>query len=187
MAARQKETRQRELAQLSELLTSLPTLARGYDFGRVVELLKETRFESPEVQGAVANKLYLWSNAQDFVDQLAADVNAHGFMGSFARRSGVPLQGRLTKMDRNNATLALLRGELVVPTETLSPDTLVLMAQSFCASVRDSTEYYRRQEMIAVFAKLQGLDHMAHTVSAQLMEENRAFRQRWTLVEQSGS
>ena len=162
-------------------------MAHGYDFGRVVELLKETRFESPEVQGAMANKLYLWSKAQDFVDQLAADVNARGFMGSFARRSGAPLQGRLAKMDRANATLALLRGELIVPTDTIAPDALVLMAQSFCASVRDSTDYFRRQEMIAVFAKLQGLDQMAHTVAAQLMEENRAFRQRWTRVEQSGS
>ncbi len=187
LVKRQSETRQRELAQLSELLSSLPALTHNYDFGRVVELLKETRFESPEVQGAVANKLYLWSRAQDFVDQLVLDVNAKGFTGSIARRSGAPLQGRLTKMDRNKATLTLPRGELIVPTGTIAPDTLVSMAQGFCAPIRDSTEYYRRQEMIAVFAKLQGLDHMANTVAAQLMEENRAFRQRWTLLEQSGS
>ena len=62
-----------------------------------------------------------------------------------------------------------------------------MMAQDFCGSVRDSSEYYRRREMIAVFAKLQGLDAMAHAVAAQLMEENRVFRQRWTLVEQGGS
>jgi hypothetical protein len=187
LAARQNEIRQRELAQLAELQSSLPTLAQGYDFGRVVELLKETRFESPEIQGAVADRLYLWSSAQDFVDLLAADVNARGFMGSFARRSGAPLQGRLTKMDRANATLGLIRGELIVPTDMIAPEALVLMAQTFCASVQDSTEYFRRQELIAVFAKLQGLDHMAHTVAAQLMEENRAFRQRWTRVEQIGS
>ena len=41
--------------------------------------------------------------------------------------------------------------------------------------------------MIAVFAKLQGLDQMAQAVAAQLMEENSAFRQRWTRVEQGGS
>ncbi|MCE9519655.1 MAG: hypothetical protein K8R87_08905, partial [Verrucomicrobia bacterium] len=187
MVERQNETRQRELAQFSELLSSLPALTSNYDFGRVVELLKETRFESPEVQGAVANKLYLWSRAQDFIDQLAEDVNKTGFTGSVARRSGAPLQGRLSKMDRSNTTLTLPRGELIVPTDTISPDTLISMAQGFCLTIRDSTEYYRRQEMIAVFAKLQGLDNMASTVAAQLMEENRAFRQRWTLVEQSGS
>jgi len=187
LAERQKETRQRELAQLGEILSSLPALTHGYDFGRVVELLKETHFESPEVQGAIANKLYLWSRAQDFVDQLAADVNARGFTGSIGRRSGAPLEGHLVKMDRTSATLALVRGELILPMDTISPDTLVLMAQSFCASVRDSSDYYRRQEMIAVFAKLQGLDQMAQAVAAQLMEENSAFRQRWTRVEQGGS
>lgn len=187
LAERQDETRQRELAQFRELLSSLHLLANECEYGRVVELLKETRFESPEIQTAVASRLYVWSKAQEFVDQLAEDVNAKGFIGSLTRRGGATLQGRLTKLDRSNATLMLSRGELVVPAGEIAPSALILVAQSFCSSIRDSTDYYRRQELIAVFARLQGLDDMANAVAAQLMEENSAFRQRWVLFEQSGS
>ena len=116
-----------------------------------------------------------------------ADVNASGYNGSVNRKSGAPLQGRLSKMNLTNVTVALQRGEIILPLDALAPDSLVAMEQSFCQQISDSTEYYRRQELIAVFAKMEGLDQMAHAVAAQLMEENRAFRQRWTRVEQSGS
>ena len=187
LLVKQKEVRTREIAQLGELIASLPGLVRGYDFGRVVDLLKGTHFETPEVQNAVANKLYVWNGAQAFMDQLLADVNARGYSGNITRRAGSPIMGRIAKIDRNTATISLVRGDLVIPTDSIATDTLVAMAQQFCAQVRDSTEYYRRQELIAVFAKVEGLDQMAHAVSAQLMEENRAFRQRWTYIEQSGS
>ena len=183
----QKEVREREQAQYAEIVTSLPALARGYDFSRVVDLLKDTRFETPEVQTAVSNKLYLWSKSQEFMEQVLADVNLKGYTGTVSRRIGAPIQGRLAKMDLTSLNVALPRGAITVPTETLTPDALIAIAQQFSAAERDSAEYYRRQEMIAVFAKVAGLEQMAHAVSAQLMEENRLFRQRWTLVEQSGS
>ena len=182
-----KEVRQRELAQFSDLNTTLPALVRGYDFSRAVDVLKGVRFEAPEVQSALSNRLYLWSKAQEFMDQLIADVNGAGYSGTITRKAAVPLQGRLSKMSFANVTLSMPRGELVMPLDSVSPETLVAMEQAFCQTISDSTEYYRRQELIAVFAKVEGLDQMAHAVAAQLMEENRAFRQRWTRVEQSGS
>jgi len=182
-----KEVRQKELAQFSDLNAALPALVRGYDFSRAVDVLKGLRFEAPEVQSALNNRLYLWGKAQEFMDQLVADVNSAGFVGNVTRKSGTPLQGRLSKMSLTSVTVALQRGEIVLPLESLAADTLVAMEQSFCQRINDSAEYYRRQELIAVFAKMEGLEQMAHTVAQQLMEENRAFRQRWTRVEQSGS
>ena len=183
---RLNEVRQRELAQLNELTESLPALVRGYDYGHSVELIENMHFESPEVQNAVSTKLYVWSKAKEFVDTLMADVNERGFSGSILRKTGMPLQGRLSKMDLNNATITMERGQFIVPSETLSAEGLITMAQTFSDSVSDSTDYYRRQELIAIFAKIQGLSQTATTVAGQLMEENRPFRQRWARVEQGG-
>lgn len=184
---RLKELRKRELAQLNDMVTDLPALVHGYDFSHAVSFLKDIKFEAPEVQTAMANKRYLWTNAHEFMQQLISDVNSKGYVGTIVRRNGTPLQGRLVKMDYTNATIALERGEVTVPTETLPPDLFIQMAQKFCESVTDSTNFYQRQEMIVIFAKLQGLDEMANAVALQLMQENRSFRQRWTRIEQTGT
>ena len=74
------------------------------------------------------------------------------------------------------------RGAATMPTAQLSPETLVEIAQSRVAEVTDSTDYYRRQELIAVFARLNGLQAVSAAVAASLMEENRDFRMRWLKV-----
>lgn len=178
--------RQRELVQLAELKDSLPALVRGYDYSHGVELLEGMKFETPEVANAVASKLYLWSKAHEFMTTLMGDIAAHGHAGTFSRRSGMPLQGRLIKLDYDNATIALERGQMVIPTNTLTPDTLASVAQEISETIRDSTDYYRREELIVAFARMQGLEHIVTPLVAQLGEENRAFRQRWARVEQSG-
>ena len=186
-AERMKEMRKRELAQFNDIANDLPSLVRGYDFSHAVSFLKDIRFEVPEVQSAVANKRYLWSKTGEFMEQLMNDVNARGYQGAITRRQSPPLQGKLVKLTYANATIALERGEITIPTDSLPPDFFVTIAQKFCDSVTDSTDYFRRQEMIVIFAKMQGLDQMANAVAAQLMEENRDFRQRWMRVEQTGS
>jgi len=178
--------RERELVQLSELTDSLPALVRGYDYTNAEELLKGVRFETPEVQNAINNKLYLWGKAREFMDTLLADVNSRGYIGTMARKTGMPLVGKIVKLDYFNCTLSLERGQVSVPTDSLAPDTLIAMAQTISDTISDSTDYYRRQELIVVFAKMQGLDQTASSVAGQLMEENRGFRQRWAKVEQSG-
>jgi hypothetical protein len=180
------ELRGREHAQFADLLDSLPALARGYDVTPAVELLEGIRFETPEVQSAVKSKLYLWSKMREFMQTLMEDVLAKGYEGAIARKSGLPLNGRVTALGYTSATIKMERGQYLLPTEELKVESLIAMAQFFVQGVTDSTDYYRRQEMIAVFAKMQGLDHMAMTVAAQLMEENREFRQRWALAEQTG-
>ena len=41
-------------------------------------------------------------------------------------------------------------------------------------------------ELIAIFARVQGLQTVASHVAEQLMEENRSFRSRWLRVLQNG-
>jgi serine/threonine protein kinase len=186
-AERLKEVRKRELAQLADINSDLPSLIHGYDFTHVVGFLKDIHFEVAEAQGSINNKLYLWSKAQEFMEQLMKDVNTRGYEGVITRRQASSVKGRLVKLNYTNASIALERGEVSIGTDALPPEMLVNMAQKFSEAVTDSTDYYRRRELIVIFAKVQGLDQMANAVAAQLMEENRSFRQRWTKVEQTGS
>jgi tRNA A-37 threonylcarbamoyl transferase component Bud32 len=185
-AARLAALRESERKQVEEMIESLPELVRGYDYSHGVDLLEGLKFETPEVQHAVSTRLYLWSKAREFMTTLIADVTARGYTGTLNRDVGMPLQGRLSRLEYDTATISLERGQVQVPTASLTPETLVSIAQSMCASISDSTDYYRRQELIAVFAKLQRLDQISTLVATQLAEENRGFRQRWARVAQSG-
>jgi serine/threonine protein kinase len=185
-SARLAALRDSERKQLDELSETLPDLLRGYDYSHGVELLEGLKFETPEVQHAVASRHYLWSKAREFMTTLMADVTARGYTGTMNRDMGMPLEGRLSRLEYDNATIVLERGQLQIPTASLTPETLVNIAQSMCANISDSTDYYRRQELIVVFAKLEGLDQIATLLASQLGEENRAFRQRWARIAQGG-
>ncbi len=184
---RLKALRDRELAQITEMSETLPALVRGYDYRQVVDFLAGMKFETPEVKNASANKMYIWSKAKEFMDTLIADINTRNYTGSMGRKTGIPLQGKLIKLDFDNITINMERGQFVVPVDTLAPETLINIAQFFCEGVTDSTDFYHREELIVVFAKLQGLDAYVASMTSQLMEENRDFRLRWARVEQSGS
>ncbi|MEZ0274757.1 MAG: protein kinase, partial [Roseimicrobium sp.] len=137
--ARINALRQRELAQLKDLNESLPALVHGFDYSQGVELLESMNFQSPEVQNAISDRLYLWSKAREFMTTLMADVTARGYAGTLARKSGTPLQGRLTHLGYDTSVVALERGQVSIETDTLTPDVLVTMAQSVLETVTDST------------------------------------------------
>lgn len=179
--------RERELSQYADMVESLPAMVRGYDCSAAVQLLNSVKFETPEVQTALANKRYLWTTAREFMQTLMADIKAQGFTGTVPRKSSMPLQqGRISAMSYELTTVTMDRGQFSIPTDSITAEGLIAMAQAFDEKISDSTEFYRRQELIAIFAKMQGLDQMAEAVATQLMEENKAFRQRWALVEQTG-
>jgi serine/threonine protein kinase len=184
--ARLDALRKSELEQANEISETLPNLVRGYDYSLGVDLLEGLKFETPEVQNVVATRLYLWSKAKEFMTTLMSDVNERGYTGTFNRDAGMPVQGRLTKLDYEIATVTLERGQLTIATDSLTAETLVAVAQSMLTNISDSTDYYRRQELIAVFAKMRGLDHISTLIASQLAEENRPFRQRWARVGQTG-
>lgn len=177
--------RKRELEQLAELSTTLPSLVQGYDYGAAIEVLKSMKFTSPEVQSALEGRLYLYSKAQDFVNQVIADVNKTGYRGKISRREAGTLDGTVSAADLTQLRLVIDRGVIVVPLASVDSESLMDMAHAFCAKITDSTDYYRRQELMAAFARLQG-SHDAATIAAQLMEENREFRNRWMQVLQGG-
>lgn len=179
-----KALRQRELEQLAEVTATLPTLVQGYDYSRAIEILREIRFESAEVKAALQGRLYLYERAQSFLTQLFTDIAASGYKGKLQRREGGVLEGKITAADLTKVTAVLDRGALTVPLESITPESLIEVAQFFAAQITDSSEYYQRLEQIAVFARVAGLHNLSATIAAQLMEENRGFRTRWMKVVQ---
>lgn len=181
----QNALRQRELAQWSEILTAVPSLIDGYDFTRITDMLRDMRFESPEVQSALDGQRYLYSQATAFLTRLFSDLQTQGgFSGLLLRRSGSAVQGKLSSATMETASITLDRGVITLQLADLAPQTLLDAAQYFASVTTDSTEYYLRQEEIAAFARAAGLPGLSATVAAQLMEENRSFRQRWLKVAQ---
>lgn len=179
------ERQKREMEQLNDLVEAIPSLIQGYDFSPAVQLLTDVKFESPEVQTALSGKKYLYSTSQAFVSQLLRDINTQGFRGKINRREAGALEGLVSAADKEQVKLSIDRGVIAVPLRTIDPESLIHMAQSFCMQVTDSTEFYRRQELMAAFARVEGSQDAA-TIAAQLMEENRDFRNRWMQVLQGG-
>ncbi len=177
--------RKRELDQLKDLSSTLPSLVQGYDFSAAIQVLKDVRFESPEVQMALEGKRYLYTKAQEFVTQLIGDVNSTGYKGKLGRREAGTLEGVISAADLKQLRLNIDRGVIAVPLDSVDSQSLIDIAHAFCAKITDSTDYYRRQELMAAFARIQG-SHDASTIAAQLMEENREFRNRWMQVLQGG-
>ena len=181
----QHALRKRELAQWSEILATFPSLIDGYDYRRITNMLKDMRFESPEVQSALDGQRYLYSQATSFLTRLFTDVQTHeGYTGLLLRRSGSAVQGRLSEVTMESASIALDRGMITLSLSDIAAQTLLDAAQHFAVLTTDSAEYYQCQEEIAAFARAAGLPSLSATVAAQLMEENRSFRQRWLKVAQ---
>lgn len=174
--------RQRELEQLDELGELLPALTPGYDYQKALEVLQSISFQTSEVRAALEAKIYLYTQAQAFMEQLSRDVAERPWKGTVRRLDGAAVEGSVTGLTLAETTLSLERGVATVPTAQIAPDTLVEIAQARAAETTDSSDYYRRQEMIAVFARMTGLNAVSAAVSAALMEENRGFRMRWLKV-----
>ncbi|MDB6118951.1 MAG: Serine/threonine protein kinase [Verrucomicrobiaceae bacterium] len=181
----QLDHKKRELDQFGELTKTVPTLVRGYDFSPAIRILKEMQFESPEVQSAMDGKLYLYQGAAEFMTQLFKDIAANGWQGSIERREASPISGWVTAATLQDLTISLNRtssNAARIPLEQVEPDMLIKMAQTFCSTISDTPDYQHRQELIAIFARMQGLTDVASTVATQLMDESRPFRQRWMKV-----
>lgn len=174
--------RKRELEQFEDLTRLLPSLVQGQDYSRALDVLESMTFQSQEVKGALETKRYLYGQAQAFVKQLESDVKVSPWRGTVRRLDGASAEGAVTAINGDELTLTVDRGTVPVAMTVVSPQTLVEMATSYVEGVTDSTEYYRRQEQLAVFARVTGLDSVAAMIAAPLMEENRAFRMRWLKV-----
>lgn len=175
--------RQRELSQWEEITATLPSLVDGYDYSRITEMLQGMRFDSAEVQSALEGKRYLYEQTEAFLKQFYRDIADKGYAGRLIRRDGSTLEGRVTAANLNSVQITLDRGVITLPLDSLSPQTLLDAAHFFASQTTDSQDYYQRQEQIAAFARVAGLQSFSATVAAQLMEENRSFRSRWMKVQ----
>ncbi|MCB1224789.1 MAG: serine/threonine protein kinase [Verrucomicrobiales bacterium] len=174
--------RKRELSQLDDLATLLPSLTLGYDYGKAVEILSDLRFETPEVAAALESKLYLYREARRFIDGLERDVSLAPWSGTLTLTDGSHLQGRVVRLSATETELERERGRVVLPTASIAPESLVDMARAYVERITDSTDYYERMERMAVFARVAGLATVSSMIAAPLMEENRGFRMRWLRV-----
>ncbi len=182
-----KQQRLADLELLAEVNTLVPSLVQGYDYTRAIDLLTTTHLGTADVRTALDGRLYLYAQSRDFIRQLTTDLATTGWTGTITRREGGQLTGRITATaDGAQIHVILERGTLTLPFESLTPETLVEIAQSLGAQVTDSTDYYRRQENTAAFARLNGLTQLSTTIAAQLMEENSSFRMRWMKVMAAG-
>ncbi len=182
-----KKHRQRDLELLAEVNTLVPSLVQGYDYTRAIDLLTGTHLETADVRTALDGRLYLYTQSRDFIRQLTADLATKGWTGTITRREGGQLTGRITANPTGTQVNVILdRGTLTLPFDSLTPESLVEIAQSLGTQVTDSTDYYRRQENTAAFARLTGLTQLSSTIAAQLMEENSSFRMRWMKVMAAG-
>ncbi len=182
-----KKRRLADLELLAEVNSIVPSVVQGYDYSRAIEMLNGTRLETADVRTALDGRLYLYTQSRDFIRQLTADLTAKGWTGTITRREGGQLTGRITcNADGTLINVALDRGTLSLPFESLTPESLVEIAQALGTQTTDSTDYYRRQENSAAFARLNGLTQLSSTIAAQLMEENSSFRMRWMKVMAAG-
>ena len=182
-----KKRRQVDLEVLTEVTAMVPALVQGYDYTRAIDLLRGTHLETTDVRNALDGRLYLYTQSSDFVRQVASDLMNKGWNGTITRREGGQITGRVaTTPDGNTVTITLDRGTISLPFNSLTTECLIEIAQAFASQTTDSTDYYRRQEIIASFARLNGLTQLSTTIAAQLMEENRPFRSRWMKVMEAG-
>jgi tRNA A-37 threonylcarbamoyl transferase component Bud32 len=182
-----KKRRQADLEVLTEVTTMVPALVQGYDYTRAIDLLRGTHLETTDVRNALDGRLYLYIQSSDFVRQVTSDLMTREWNGTISRREGGQITGRVTTTpDGNTVTITLDRGTVSLPLNSLTSECLIEIAQAFASQTTDSTDYYRRQEIIAAFARLNGLTQLSTTIAAQLMEENRPFRSRWMKVMEAG-
>ena len=152
-----------------------------------LDLLTGLRFESLDVRTAVEGRLYLYTSARDFTKQLQLDLIGKGWTGTLTQRNGVTLTGTASlAAGSSDLQIKVDGGTITIPFDSIAPQSLIEMAQSFTTQITDSTDYYHRQELAATFARAAGLDQLSTTLAAQLMEENRPFRSRWMKVMEAG-
>ncbi|WP_395752061.1 serine/threonine-protein kinase [Prosthecobacter sp.] len=183
----EQKHRKADLELLGEVDSIVPSFVQGYDYSRAIEILTGTHLDTADVRNALDGRVYLYTQSRDFIRQLTTDLTTKGWTGTITRKEGGQLTGRITTNPQGTTiTITLDRGTLTLPFESLTPETLVEIAQSLVAQVTDSTEYYRRLESAAAFARLNGLTQLSTTIAAQLREENASFLMRWMKVMAAG-
>ncbi len=176
------EQAREEAAALDRALEQIDPLRADYAFARGVEVLHSLSPWSPSAQARVADHVFLWQSAEDFLRLLAQDLNAYGFAGTLERRPPLPPVAGAT-IGRASRDRWLVRAGKIETTLRLSATTpafLISLAEGFVDRAADSDGYYRRREALVAFARLAGMDDYARFAAELLMRESPTFRDRWS-------
>jgi len=186
--ARLEAIREEELEELISLVEALDEYGDEYRFSEATDILANVSFKSPEVRSSIDDQIYLWEGADQFLDQLVTDLVDIGYTGPIpGAAEGSTLTGTVIEANRDEILIQLETGQTRVSIDRLRPTVLLSLGWYFIGQIRDSTDYYRRLELMVAFAERTHQEKYTKTLSSQLMEENRAFRVRWMRVIESST
>ncbi|CAN5233468.1 hypothetical protein BH23VER1_BH23VER1_01330 [soil metagenome] len=171
---------------LRKLVSGLHQDDYGLDFEPAINVLRDTKFETAEVEAALDDERELWQLAAAFVDGLIDDFNELGYEGEIYRGEGRPLIGKVLSASRDGIRVSAAGREGTVTLDEIPPVGLVSMAETLLDSVADSDGYYRRREQIVAFSHVMGMRGYTEGAARQLARESRPFRERWERLAAAG-
>ena len=164
-----------------ELRLSLVDFRDGLKFPQAIEALKAVTFEHPEIKSAHEDELYVWSSAEEFLQVLIKDLNANSYQGTIKGVSGSWTNALITAASREKLDFKVAAGELSVPLDSVSNEGLIELAEAMPVQ-QEMTEYFKRRELLVLFAYLSGELQTALKVGEELMVDSREFRLRWKQI-----
>ena len=170
-----------EATTLERTLDEIDPLRPEYAFARGLEILRRLSPSTPSAQERVADHVFLWQSAEDFLRFLAEDLNTYSFAGTLERRPPLPpvAGAAITRASRNKWLVQAGTIETTLDLTMTTPAFVVSLAEGFIDRCVDSDGYYRRREGVIAFAKLAGMDEYARFAGEVLMKESPTFRDRW--------
>lgn len=181
LSASTTEQAREEAAALERALEQIDPLRADYAFARGVSVLHSLSPWTPSAQVRVADHVFLWQTAEDFLRLLAEDLNTHGFTGTLERRPPLPpvAGATISRASRDKWLVRAGKIETTLNISATTPAFLIALAEGFVDRVTDSDGYYRRREGLVAFARLAGMGDYARFAGEILMRESPAFRDRW--------
>jgi predicted RNA-binding Zn-ribbon protein involved in translation (DUF1610 family) len=182
LSASTTEQAREEAAALERALEQIGPLRFDYAFARGIETLHSLSPWTPSAQERVADHVFLWQAAEDFLRLLAEDLNTHGFVGTLERRPPLPpvAGATISRASRDKWLVRAGKIETTLPLSATTPAFLISLAEGFVDRVTDSDAYYRRREGLVAFALLAGMGDYARFAGELLMRESPAFGDRWS-------
>jgi len=176
------EQAREDAAALERALDQIEALRPACSFARGVEVLHTLSPRTPSAQDRVADHVFLWQAAEDFLRLLAEDLNAHGFAGTLERRPPLPpvAGATIVRASRDKWLVRAGKIETTLDLAATTPAFLVALGEGFVDRAVDSDGYYRRREGLVAFARLAGMDDYARFAGELLMRESPTFRDRWS-------